>query len=307
MSDVFVSYKREDEVRVDRLVRGLEAQGLSVWWDRDLPGGESWRHQIEAALAAAKCTVVVWTKASAGPAGSFVRDEAGRAARSNLLVPVLLDKVDPPLGFGELQAIDLTRWRGKAGDPFFQDLLAAVRAKIAGTDVPKPRGPIARLRRRLTWGSVATAATGLVAAFASNTLQVQNHACALPLGQPALSDACGALGLGGRPARAERLAWAARAPGRCDALRQHLQAWPSGHYRDQAQALLNARSVTVDERWQPAPNAYPLRLLVGRDAPPSRDEAAARAAALERGRKKADTMCRDFDAAGLTRLTLVER
>jgi len=46
MSDVFVSYKREDEVRVAPLVHALEAAGLDVWWDRGLPGGESWRANI---------------------------------------------------------------------------------------------------------------------------------------------------------------------------------------------------------------------------------------------------------------------
>ena len=43
MNEIFVSYKREDEPRVGRLVRALEDAGFSVWWDRGLGGGESWR------------------------------------------------------------------------------------------------------------------------------------------------------------------------------------------------------------------------------------------------------------------------
>jgi TIR domain len=70
MNEVFVSYKREDEPRVARLVRALEGARFSVWWDRGLPGGESWRAQIEAALDAAKCVVVVWSRDSVGPAGN---------------------------------------------------------------------------------------------------------------------------------------------------------------------------------------------------------------------------------------------
>lgn len=38
MTDVFISYKREDEARVGRLVQALEKAGLKLWWDRDLPG-----------------------------------------------------------------------------------------------------------------------------------------------------------------------------------------------------------------------------------------------------------------------------
>ena len=40
MTDVFFSYKREDEDRVVKLVIGLEKAGLTVWWDRGLPGGD---------------------------------------------------------------------------------------------------------------------------------------------------------------------------------------------------------------------------------------------------------------------------
>ena len=78
MSEIFISYKREDEVRVGRLAKALQDAGLSIWWDRSLAGGENWRSQIENELDAAKCVIVVWTYQSAGPAGDFVRDEAGQ-------------------------------------------------------------------------------------------------------------------------------------------------------------------------------------------------------------------------------------
>ena len=149
MSDVFISYKREDETRVGRLVQALERAGFSVWWDRGLPGGESWRLQIESALNAAQCVIVVWTRESVAPAGEFVRDEARLAKSRGVLVPILMDKVDPPLGFGEGPAIDLTHWKRSLRDPFFKDLCAAVQAKIDGREVPPAKGPMERLRRRL--------------------------------------------------------------------------------------------------------------------------------------------------------------
>ena len=89
-----------------RLVRALQNEGFDIWWDRLLPGGESWRAEIAQALEHAKCTVVVWTHASTGPASQFVSEEASRALKTNRLVPVVFDKVTPPLGFGEIQTID---------------------------------------------------------------------------------------------------------------------------------------------------------------------------------------------------------
>jgi serine/threonine-protein kinase len=107
MTDVFVSYKAEDRARIAPLVRALETDGLSVWWDAHIGGGDEWRQTILRHLEAAKCVLVVWSKRSVGTGGNFVRDEAARALKRNTYLPVRIDKVDPPLGFGEMQALDL--------------------------------------------------------------------------------------------------------------------------------------------------------------------------------------------------------
>ena len=142
MSDVFISYKREDEARVARLAKALESAGFDVWWDRGLPGGESWRANIEAALESARCVVAVWSKASVAKEGHFVRDEAGRAMARRQLVPVFIDRVDLPLGFGEVQAIDLSGWRGRPNDPAIHDVVEACKAKL--DDRPAPPANLAR-------------------------------------------------------------------------------------------------------------------------------------------------------------------
>ncbi len=132
MSDVFVSYKAEDRKRVETLVSALEANGFSVWWDPHISGGEGWRDAIQNQLEHAKCVIVVWSKRSVGPHGNFVRDEASRAQRRHIYLPVRIDEVEPPLGFGEIQTIPLTGWTGDQSDPRLQHLLNAVRAIIAG-------------------------------------------------------------------------------------------------------------------------------------------------------------------------------
>ena len=131
MSDVFVSYKAEDRRRVKPLVEALEADGYSVWWDAQIGGGAQWRHMIEAELNAAKCVIVAWSKRSVGTEGTFVQDEATRAQERHVYIPILIDKVHLPLGFGEMQALPLSSWKGDRADPNYQAVRAAV-TRVAG-------------------------------------------------------------------------------------------------------------------------------------------------------------------------------
>ena len=301
MSTVFLSYARADLPRVGQLVQAIEKHGLSVWWDRSLAGGDDLRAGIAAARAPAPCVVVLWSQASTGPSAGFVRDEAQRGAKRGILVPVLLEHTSIPLGFGELQAIDLTHWRGSARDPFLLDLVAAIRARIAGLPAPPARGPMKRLLRRLAFGAAGTGCAVLGAAVAINAFGLQDRLCALPVGQPGVSDACGAFGLGGRPSLAERIAWAQRPPGSCDGLRAHIEQFPDGVYRTAAAGRLTARRITEHESW--VASEKPLALYVGRDAHPAPDTVNARSNALARAQTTAERRCRDFAASGLHRFT----
>ncbi|HVF37339.1 MAG TPA: TIR domain-containing protein [Sphingomicrobium sp.] len=160
MSGVFLSYKAEDRLRVKPLVDALEADGLSVWWDTQITAGTEWRKDIQEHLDAAACVIVVWSKRAVGPEGRFVRDEATRAQRQGTYLPVRIDKVEPPLGFGEVQAISLTGWKGDREDPRYHSLLSAVHATIAGEKRLQPtisaRGmPISRRSAVVGGGTVA--------------------------------------------------------------------------------------------------------------------------------------------------------
>ena len=159
MTELFVSYKSEDRARVAPLVAALEADGVGVWWDAHIGGGTEWRETIESELNAARCVLVVWSERSTGPGGSFVRDEATRSLRRGAYLPVRIDPVDPPLGFGETQAMPLIGWKGDRGDPHYAALLAAVRAVIAGKPRPIPAAyqPKRGVDRRLVVGGGAAA------------------------------------------------------------------------------------------------------------------------------------------------------
>jgi hypothetical protein len=312
--EVFISYARQDEARVSRLVQALERHGLVVWWDRGVVAGENWRARIQTHLDFAAAVVVVWTKHSVGDGGRFVRDEASHAQRRGKTVAVRLDRVEPPPGLDDgAVRIDLPHWArglmvrlsgGRLGashrDPFVLDLVAALRATMAGQPMPRPRARRSRLIRRLAWGAALSAAAVLGGVFAGNLFQVQELACELDWAQPELSDACGAWGLGRRPTRDERLAWAARphgTPQACAALRDFVQRFPAGHYAAQATALLAARKVDVTQRWTPAERALPLRESAR--AGPDRD--AAEQAALDVARVSAERQCKGLEGAGLLR------
>lgn len=163
MVDVFVSYKAEDRARVAPLVKALQADGLSLWWDAHIGGGEDWRASIESNLEAARVVIVVWSTRSVGPEGRFVRDEATWAQRRGTYLPVRIDAVDPPLGFGEIQALQLGGWKGARSDARYKALLAAVQVRTSGEPpvVPPPVPQTAKgIDRRLLLGGGALLAAG---------------------------------------------------------------------------------------------------------------------------------------------------
>jgi TIR domain len=65
MSDIFISYAREDPNKAKAIAELFQQQSWSVWWDRNIPPGRSFDEVIEEALGAAKCVVVLWSKNSA--------------------------------------------------------------------------------------------------------------------------------------------------------------------------------------------------------------------------------------------------
>lgn len=120
MSDVFISYKAEDRRRIQPLVQALQLEGYRVWWDQHIGTGDEWRQTIERQLDATKCVIVAWSTRSVGPEGQFVRDEATRAQQRRVYVPIMIDDVRIPLGFGE-------RWRRLCAAGAAMDRIPATR------------------------------------------------------------------------------------------------------------------------------------------------------------------------------------
>lgn len=126
MSDVFLSYASEDRARAAAIARGLEAQGWSVWWDRNIPAGERFAEVIEKEIRGARCIVVLWSSVSVKK--DWVRDEAAEGQSRGILVPVFVEPLPPPLGFRQIQAADLSDWHDDPAEAGFQALCRDIAA-----------------------------------------------------------------------------------------------------------------------------------------------------------------------------------
>lgn len=138
MPDIFLSYAREDLERAKTLAQALESLGWTVFWDRKIPPGKTWREVIGAALDDSRCVVVAWSEHSV--ASAWVHDEADEGKRRNILVPVLFDDIRPPLGFRQTQAANLAAWQGDTIAAEFLELAEGV-AGILGSPLRHPIPP----------------------------------------------------------------------------------------------------------------------------------------------------------------------
>jgi hypothetical protein len=128
--DVFLSYAGEDETRARELATALEQRGFSVFWDREIPPGQTWHSYIGEALTNARCVVVAWSRHSI--ASQWVLEEASEGKDRNVLVPVLFETVPLPFGFRAIQAANLIDWQPGRSSPAFDGLLDAVQRIVGG-------------------------------------------------------------------------------------------------------------------------------------------------------------------------------
>jgi TolB-like protein/Tfp pilus assembly protein PilF len=159
---IFLSYAHGDQAQAQRLTAALQRLGYTVWWDAMIEGGTRYAKSIDEALAAAAAVIVLWSRNSVD--SDWVRDEAAQGRDRHRLVPLSLDGTQPPLGFRQIQVIDLSGWRGRADSP----QMAAVQRAIDAATGQKVQASLATLpkvtRRR---AMAATAAAAAAAAGAS--------------------------------------------------------------------------------------------------------------------------------------------
>lgn len=126
MSDVFISYVREDERFVQYLYRVLKANGVRVWLDKDaLQPGVRWKAAIESAIRKGAFFICVFSKSRQSRVQTYANEELvvaieeirKRPLTRSWFLPVKIDEceIEPrPIGGGEtildLQICDLRQW-----------------------------------------------------------------------------------------------------------------------------------------------------------------------------------------------------
>jgi tetratricopeptide (TPR) repeat protein len=169
MAKLFLSYSRKDSQRAQHFAEWLQREGYVVWRDDDdLAGGVSFSAEIEKALDDCDAVLVLWSAAAVQSA--WVRDEASWGRDSGKLIPLSLDGTKSPLGFRQLQTIDLSKWKGLGAPPDYDKIRRAI-ARVAGRALPlaETAPKAARLQRsqvlrfpRRPWVA-ATAAVAVIA------------------------------------------------------------------------------------------------------------------------------------------------
>jgi hypothetical protein len=200
VADVFLSYDREDVARAERVANVLAECGWSVWWDRKMRAGPSFRRVIADELDHARCVVVLWSNRSIN--SDWVCEEAEEAQKRAILVPALLDDIRPPLGFRQHQTANLVGWDGDTPNPELEVLKDGIRHHVTPKSIDHASGrssaaskdaPATRLRTGMTARAIflsyrsdqSAAAVGrvydrLMDTYGSQSLFVDS--CALPLG-----------------------------------------------------------------------------------------------------------------------------
>ncbi len=160
--DVFISYSHLDRPLAARLASVLDGYGFTVWWDHALLGGDDFRRLIAEQIRDAAVVVALFSKNSIE--SGWVIDEAGRALQANKLVPVMIERVEMPLGFGRLHASRLLDWNDDPHAPGLLEVLRALErfcgreranyqppASDAGTQAPAGAGVTRHDRFSIHW------------------------------------------------------------------------------------------------------------------------------------------------------------
>ncbi|MGH1363893.1 MAG: COR domain-containing protein [Calditrichia bacterium] len=138
---VFISYCHDDTKDVERLHSSLTSNGIDVWWDKEIIGGQDWKTEIRKAMKKSTTVLLCLSEKAMERQKSGIYPEAYDAIAAYrqyrpgeiFLIPVRLSKCDIPdieiddtRTLDRLQYVDLfpdSKW-----DENFQKLLKAIQA-----------------------------------------------------------------------------------------------------------------------------------------------------------------------------------
>jgi hypothetical protein len=149
MYGVFFSYARSDSEFVLKVAKALRNEGRRIWVDQlDIPKGGRWDDEVEKALKASSCLLVVLSPSSTQ--SQNVLDEVSFALEGKKVVlPILLQSGSIPFRLKRLQYIDFT---GDYDDAYRQLTMAldVLSTPQVGTRRHPPEPVTAELTRQAT-------------------------------------------------------------------------------------------------------------------------------------------------------------
>lgn len=92
--DVFLSYRRTDQALAQKLVRSLQAQGVKVWWDQMIEGGEDWREAIVENLTSARSLVILFSE-ECNTSKQLKKELSIADGLDKEVIPVLIENTKP--------------------------------------------------------------------------------------------------------------------------------------------------------------------------------------------------------------------
>lgn len=136
MTDVYISYAREDRESVRRLSEMLRFEGWDVWMDPTEPLSTN-TAALDMKLGSAGAILVVWSGYSRG--SEHVRSEAATGLYKNKLIQMRIDSAAPPRPFDQVEVIDMGRWSGERDDPNWRRVVSAVRLYAGVPGIARPQ------------------------------------------------------------------------------------------------------------------------------------------------------------------------
>ena len=129
MSAIFLSYSRTDRPTAQIFAEALEAEGLTVWWDKVLKAGQTYDEVTEQMLRDAGVVVVLWSQTSVK--SKWVRAEATLGQRNATVIPAMIEDADRPIMFELTQTANLIGWQGDRTNENWRNFIADIRGAIA--------------------------------------------------------------------------------------------------------------------------------------------------------------------------------
>lgn len=129
LGEVFVSYSRADRALVEPVLARLRELVVSYWIDDFLTPGEPFDRRIDLQVSSCRAHIVVWSPRSVE--SDWVRSEADRGRHRGALVPILLERCDIPMPFGQIYATDLSQWNGQQSDTPWCAIVNVLAQKLA--------------------------------------------------------------------------------------------------------------------------------------------------------------------------------